>query len=51
MNSPDCATCCGLYSLFFMCLQEEIKDNEGFQSIFLSGVEGLDSQKLIKLPQ
>lgn len=51
MNSPDCATCCGSYSLCFLSLQEERRDSEGFQSIFLSAIEGFDSQKLINLAQ
>lgn len=51
MNSPDCATCCGLYSLCFLSLQEERRDSEGFQSIFLSAIEGFDSQELMNLPE
>lgn len=51
MNGPDCATCCGLYSLCFLSLQEERRDSEGFQSIFLSAIEGFDSQELMNLPQ
>lgn len=51
MNSPDCATSCGSYSLCFLSLQEERRDNEGFQSIFLSATERFESQKLINFPQ